>query len=192
VLDAIGSYISSVWASTLPTRLAHAILIAVVFEVLILVTRWQLRKGLKKVLAHDLHRDATMRVLRRRIVLGLPLLISQTVLIIVALVIILRYLGFQVSAEIMPLGLALVVAVLVIFRNALADTAAGYFILYDDLFGVGDRITTADVSGQVVQMGLRNTRLLTNDGREVVIANSLIREVVNHTRAAESQKARQG
>jgi len=191
LLEAIADYIQGVWHSTLPTRLAHAILVAVVFEVLILLTKRRMRNAFKRALAQDLHRDATMRVLRRRVVLGLPLLISETVLIIVALLIMLRYLGFAVGAEILPIALVLAVAAMVIFRSTLADMAAGYFILYDDLFSVGDRITVGDVTGEVVQMGLRRTVLLTNDRRQISLANGLLRQVTNHTRAAETEKAAQ-
>ena len=191
MFEAMGNYIQGVWQSTLPTRLTHAILVAVVFEALILLTKRRLRNAFKRVLAHDLHRDATMRVLRRRVVLGLPLLISETVLITVALLIMLRYLGFEVAAEVLPIGLVLIVAAVVIFRNTLPDMAAGYFILYDDLLSVGDRITVGDVTGEVVQMGLRRTRLLTNDGGEISLANSLLRQVTNHTRAAETERAAQ-
>jgi len=191
LFEAMGDYIQGIWQSTLPTRLAHAILVAAVFEGLILLTKRRLRNAFKRVLAQDLHRDATMRVLRRRVVLGLPLLISETVLITVAVLIMLRYLGFQVAAEVLPIGLVLVVAAVVIFRNTLAEMAVGYFILYDDLFSVGDRITVGDVTGEVVQMGLRRTRLLSNDRREISLANSLLRQVTNHTRAAETERAAQ-
>jgi small-conductance mechanosensitive channel len=188
LFDALSNYVHGVWQSTLPTRLTHAILIAVVFEALILLTRWQLRKALRRVLSQDLHRDATMRVLRRRVVLGVPLMLSQTILIVIALLVILRYLGFQVAAELLPVGLVLVVAALVVFRDTLADMAAGYFILYDDLFGVGERISVEQVTGQVMQMGLRRTRLLTNDGREVSLANRALKQVINHSRATETQR----
>ena len=86
------------------------------------------------------------------------------------------------------MGLVLVVAALVIFRDMLADMAAGYFILYDDLFGVGERISVEQVTGQVMQMGLRRTRLLTNDGREVSLANRALKQVINHSRATETQR----
>jgi len=183
VLEAMGNYIQSVWHSTLITRLVHAILVAAVFEVLILLSRSWLRSAFKRVLGRDLHRDATMRVLRRRVVLGVPLVLVQGVLVVTGLLVMLRYLGFQTGAELLPVGTAVVLAGLVAFRNTLADAAAGYFILYDDLFSVGDRITVGDTTGEVVQMGLRATQLLTTDGRHVTLQNRLVRGVTNHTPA---------
>ena len=183
MLEAMGNYIQAVWHSTLMTRLVHAILVAAVFEALIILSRSWLRKAFKRILARDLHRDATMRVLRRRVVLGVPLLLTQGVLMATGLLVMLRYLGFQVGAELVPVGLALVLIGLVAFRNTLADAAAGYLILYDDLFSVGDRVTVGDTTGEVVQMGLRATQLLTTDGRHVTLPNRLVRGVTNHTRA---------
>ncbi len=183
MLEAMGNYIQAVWHSTLMTRLVHAILAAAVFEALILLSRSWLTKAFKRVLARDLHRDATMRVLRRRVVLGVPLLLRQGILIATGLLVMLRYLGFQTGAELVPVGLALVLIGLVAFRNALADAAAGYLIIYDDLFSVGDRITVGDTTGEVVQMGLRATQLLTPDGRHVTLPNRRVRGVTNHTRA---------
>jgi small conductance mechanosensitive channel len=183
VLEAMGDYIQAVWHSTLMTRLVHAILVAVVFEVLILLSRSWLKKAFKRVLARDPSRDATMRVLRRRVVLGVPMALTQAVLVGTGLLVMLRYLGFQVGAEIVPVGLVLVLTGLVAFHNSLADAAAGYLILYDALFGVGDRISLGDTTGEVVQMGLRTTQLLTTDGRHVTLPNRLVRGVTNHTRA---------
>lgn len=192
MLEAMGEYIRTVWQSTLMTRLMHALLVALVFEGLILLSKAQIKKAFKKVMARDLNTEGAMRVLRRRIVVGVPQAIVQAVLMIIAFLVIFRYLGFDLKSEIMPVGGLLVVAGLVIFRNVLADAAAGYFILYEDLFGIGDRITVSDTTGTVVSMGLRSTRLLTNDGREITLGNSLMREIVNHTRVASSEKASRG
>lgn len=188
----MSDYIRTVWQSTLMTRLMHALLVALVFEGLILLSKAQIKKAFKKVMARDLNTEGAMRVLRRRIVVGVPQAITQVVLMLVAFLIIFRYLGFDLSAEIMPVGGLLAVACLVIFRNVLADAAAGYFVLYEDLFGIGDRITVGDMTGTVVNIGLRSTRLLTSDGREITLGNSLMREVVNHTRMAASEKASRG
>jgi len=181
--EAVVHYVQAIWGSTLPIRLAQAILVAALFEALVWVLNWRLRKAFSRVLARDLHRETTMRVLRRRVVLGLPLLASRAVLYTLAILLILRLLGFRTGAELLPVGLALVLVILVAFRYTLADTAAGYFILYDDLYGIGERVTIGEITGQVDRISLRFTKLVTNDGREISIANSSIKEVINHSRA---------
>ena len=188
MLTAVADYIQNVWHSTLPTRLLHSFFIAAVFEALIVLTKWRLRLWLGKRLARDLHRDAQTRVIRRRVVLGLPSAIVQYALMGVALLMILRYLGFDIRSELMPaLGVS-IVAALVVFRDVLVDAAAGYFILFDDLISIGDAISVGETNGEVVDITLRTTRLLTPDGREVTLANRMLLRVTNHSRAVPPER----
>jgi len=184
VLDAVVDYVRDVWQSTLPTRLLHSVFIAAIFEVFIVLTKWRLKKWLGKRLSRDLHRDAQTRVIRRRIVLGLPTAIAQYLLMAVALLIILRYLGFETRPEVIPALGVLIIGGLVIFRDVLTDAAAGYFTLFDDLYCIGDTIAVGETTGEVVDINLRATRILTPDGREVSIANRLMLRVTNHSRTA--------
>lgn len=182
MLNAVVDHIQSVWQSTLPTRLLHSLLIAAVFEALIVLARWRLKLWLGKRLARDLHRDAQTRVIRRRVVLGLPGAIVQYALMAVAILVILRYLGFDTRSELIPATGITIVVLLVVFRDVLVDAAAGYFILFDDLFCIGDAVSVGEMTGQVVDISLRATRLLTHDGREVTLANRMLLRVTNHSR----------
>ena len=184
-------YANRVWGSTLPNRLAWAIAVAVVCELLIwLSTRW-LRRVLQPVLQRDLHLEATERVNRRKVLLGLPLRLVHGAINVVGFLIILRYLGFATGAEIVPLLLGVLGVSVLAGWNALRDAVAGYFLLYDDLFTVGDRVTLGDLSGTVLAVGLRQTRLQGADGREITLANSEIRSVVNLSRSRDLQKRAQ-
>lgn len=184
-------YANRVWGSTLPNRLAWAICIALVCELFIwLSTRW-LRRALQPVLQRDLHLDATERVNRRKVLLGLPLRLIHGAINLVGFLIILRYLGFATDAELVPLVLGVLGVAALAGWHVLRDMVGGYFLLYDDLFAVGDRVTIGDLSGVVVAIGLRQTRLQGADGREVALANSEIRSVVNHTRTRDLQKKAQ-
>lgn len=184
----IVDYANRVWGSTLPTRVAWAISIGVVFELLIWLAGRRLRRALQPVLQRDSYLEATERVLRRKVLLALPLQLANAVLFLTAILVMLRYLGFNTSAEIVPVALGLLLAAVLASWRLLQDSVAGYFLMYDDLFATGDRVTIGEFTGTVTSIGLRHTKLQGPDGREICLANSEIRTVTNHTRTREIQK----
>lgn len=188
MLEYFEIYIQRLWGSTLPNRLMWAIAVALIFELLVWLLSKRLRRSLGRVLQRDAHLDATERVRRRQVILGLPLLLLRALLYSLGLLIVLRYLGFDTRTELIPVGLALLGLAVLAGYNSLRDTVAGYFLMFDDLYAVGDRVTIGEHSGQVLAVGLRQTRLRGPDGREAYLANRTITAVVNHTRAAEIER----
>jgi len=67
-------------------------------------------------------------------------------------------------------------------QNLVKDIITGFFILYEDQFGVGDVVSLADVQGTVEEMGLRVTKIRDFDGSLHIIPNSDIRQVNNRSR----------
>jgi len=51
------------------------------------------------------------------------------------------------------------------------DTVAGVYLLRDPDFNIGDRISTEKVTGNVAAIELRKSRIDTDDGNRVVVAN---------------------
>lgn len=115
------------------------------------------------------------------------MLISRMAHVIIAAVIvsmILDYFGINIialSAAVGLGGLALSLAA----RETIEDTIAGIVILFDRPFRVGDRIEIdkIDTWGDVVDIGMRTTRIRTRDNRLVIIPNANIveNEIVNYT-----------
>lgn len=70
-------------------------------------------------------------------------------------------------------------------QDTLGNLFAGVFIILDQPFREGDRIEIQELNtwGDVVDIGLRTTRIRTRDNRMVVVPNSLIggNPVVNHS-----------
>ncbi|WP_436935771.1 mechanosensitive ion channel domain-containing protein [Halovenus marina] len=56
-------------------------------------------------------------------------------------------------------------------KEMIADTVAGVYLLQDHDFNEGDLVTTASVTGTITRIDLRKTRIRTDDGDLVVIAN---------------------
>jgi len=165
-------------------QLVRAILVAALFELLVYLTNWRIRLALKKVLRRDSGREASERIRRRRIVEGLPLLVSRVVWYAIGFLMILRIFGLRTEAEALPILLAAALVALVVFKEPLRDAARGYYIYYDYLYGAGERVTIGSLTGVVTELTLRSTRLRTPDGQEIVIPNAQVRNVINHSRQA--------
>jgi len=67
-------------------------------------------------------------------------------------------------------------------QNFVKDIIGGFFILYEDQFGVGDVVSLAGVQGTVEEMGLRVTRIRDFDGSLHVVPNGDIGQVNNRSR----------
>jgi small-conductance mechanosensitive channel len=83
------------------------------------------------------------------------------------------------NEALVAIGGALAVAVGLSLRDLTASLIAGVVLLFDRPFWVGDRITFRDVYGDVQQVSLRSTRIVTLDDNLVTIPNDrLLAEIV--------------
>ncbi len=111
----------------------------------------------------------------------------RVVLIILTLIVIIILLGYfnvEVSGLVTTLGIGSL-AIALAAQATLSDTINGFVIMVDRPFRIGDRIEIQDLDtwGDVVDIGLRSTRIRTRDNRMVIIPNSVIGKslIVNHS-----------
>lgn len=108
----------------------------------------------------------------------------ELVVIIAGLAIVLRNIGFNLSALLAVLGLG-GLAISLAAKETLEDMINGFIILVDRPFHVGDRIKieTMDTWGDVETIGPRTTRIRTIDNRLVIVPNSVIgrNQIENYT-----------
>lgn len=64
-------------------------------------------------------------------------------------------------------------------QSLVKDVIAGFFIILEDQFAVGDVIQTGQFKGTVEVVGLRTTRILNWTGEVHIIPNGMINEVTN-------------
>lgn len=76
------------------------------------------------------------------------------------------------SEVLLAVGGSVAVAVGFAFKDLLASLMAGLIILFDRPFQVGDRVQVGDTYGEVLEIGLRTTRIGTLDDNLVSIPNS--------------------
>ena len=112
---------------------------------------------------------------------------SRVALIILTIIFFITLLGrfdVNVSAFVTTLGIGSL-AIALAAQAALADTITGFVIMVDRPFRIGDRIEIRELNtwGDVVDIGLRSSRIRTRDNRMVIVPNSVIGKslIVNHS-----------
>lgn len=121
----------------------------------------------------------------------------QIVLVAIALVMILDHFDYNITGLVATLGVGSL-AIALAAQTVLADTLAGFTIMMDRPFAVGDRILlpksiggTYGEWGDVVEIGLRSTRVRSVDGVLLTVPNSVItKDVVANFSHSESPNLR--
>lgn len=109
----------------------------------------------------------------RREVINLLLKITYFLIILVAVLMLLKNFGFNISALIASLGIG-GLAVAFAVKDMLANFFASVVLLFDNSFNQGDWIVCGDIEGTVVEMGLRRTTIRTFDNAMLFVPNSLL------------------
>lgn len=106
--------------------------------------------------------------------------LSSTAIWAIAAVLILHELHVALATVITGAGF-LGLAVAFGGQNLIRDYLAGFFILLDDRYGVGDRVEGAAVAGEVEEVTLRWTRVRDSEGTEWYVPNSRMEEIGNRS-----------
>ncbi len=72
------------------------------------------------------------------------------------------------------LGLAL--------QKLLQDMINGFFIIFEDQYVVGEYVTINNVTGEVLEIGLKTTKIKTYEGELHLFSNGNINQIANHSR----------
>jgi len=109
--------------------------------------------------------------------------IALILLSTIGIITILSYYEIDITAMVTTLGIGSL-AVALAAKSTLEDTISGFMIMVDRPYRIGDRIELMDLDtwGDVVDIGLRSTRIRTRDNRMVIVPNSVIGKslVVNY------------
>lgn len=116
---------------------------------------------------------------RSKTLCGLINNILKYLILIFVILAILEVYGISTKGIITSLGVVGVVAGLA-FQDTLKDILAGFFIIFENKYALGDIITVGDFKGKVISLGLKSTKIQSNTGEIKIISNSNITEVINH------------
>lgn len=118
---------------------------------------------------------------RRQITLcNLTINVMKYILFIVAIVIILGIFGVNTTAIAASLGAVGVVLGLA-FQDVLKDFIAGFTIMLENQYTVGDIVTIGTFKGEVISLSLKTTRVKAYTGEVNIVANRNIIDIVNHS-----------
>jgi small-conductance mechanosensitive channel len=110
--------------------------------------------------------------------------LSQITLIFIASGILLGYFGVNILAVSAALGLG-GFAIALAAKDSITNVISGFVLMFTQPFQIGDRIDVpaVDTWGDVVEIGMRTTKVLTRDNRLVIIPNSAVVDnyVVNYS-----------
>jgi len=109
---------------------------------------------------------------------------ARIILVTISLTMLLSLYGINVNALIAALGIG-GLAISLAAQDTLSNIISGVMIMLDQPFRVGDRIEIQGLGtwGDVVEIGLRTTRVRTRDNRLVIVPNNRIStdQVINYT-----------
>lgn len=101
-------------------------------------------------------------------------------IIVIDAVMILDIFGIDTKTLIASLGVVGLVAGLAV-QDTLKDFVAGICIILENQYRVGDTITVKGFRGEVIDLGIKSTKIKAYTGEVMIIPNHLIEEVINHS-----------
>lgn len=173
------------WLSRLADGSVAATALGKVLAVLVIVAGARLLVRLAEAFVERLIKrlppEARLRLDERRAktLSTLTSSVARYVVYFFAGVMILQHLGFNTASILTAAGIG-GLAIGFGAQNLVRDVITGFFILFEDQYGVGDYITVSGVSGIVEEMGIRITKIRDFGGELHIIPNGQITQVTNH------------
>jgi moderate conductance mechanosensitive channel len=116
---------------------------------------------------------------KSRTLISLVKNILDGVMLLLAILMILPQWGVNITPLLTGAGI-LGLAVSFGAQTLVKDIIAGFFIIMEDQYNVGDKIKIDTIEGEVLRITLRLTELIDKDGNRVFIPNSTITKVVRY------------
>lgn len=131
----------------------------------------------------DRHKDALMeRQLNRIITLkAMTMSVIKYVMAIAVVLATMANFGIDVTSLLAGLGIAGAILGLA-FQDFVKDIIAGFSIITENQYEVGDLIEVGDFKGRVTSVGLKTTRIRNYRGKVKIISNRNISELINWSR----------
>jgi moderate conductance mechanosensitive channel len=124
--------------------------------------------------------DHERRVQRANTIGSLLNSVAGVLIAVITIMYVLRYLDVDIAPLLTSVGI-LGVAIGFGAQQLIRDFLAGIFITIEDQYGIGDIIETSEVVGKVESMGLRITRVRSEDGAIWYLRNGEILRVGNRS-----------
>ena len=155
------------------TKNAAKIAISLGIVAATIATRFVVKNVLKVFFAKVTRQLDKRRLAKTKTARSLFLNLVNSLILGIALLMILSQWGVNIGPILAGLG---VIGVGLSFgsQSLVKDFISGFFILFEDVFGVGDHVKIGTYEGKVVKMTIRSTVLRDNAGNRTYIPNSKI------------------
>ena len=161
---------------------ASEIFIYIVRPVIYIGLAYILYKIITFFLIKALHTKYLKNKNKKRVNTTLSLINNCLKYIIIFLTILLILNSFGINVSSILAGLGIVAAVLTLaFQDLAKDFIAGISIVMEDQFEIGDNVMINGFRGDVIEMGLKTTRIRDYKGAVQIISNHMITEVTNYS-----------
>ena len=141
----------------------------IVGAIVLLIIGWTVAGWVRRGVRHGLERipgmDDTLKPFLAKLV--------WYVIMVFVLVAVLNQFGVQTTSVIAVLGAA-GLAIGLALQGTLANVASGVMLLFLRPFNIGDYVDAGGIAGTVVEIGLFNTEIKTNNGLCLIVPNSKI------------------
>jgi len=143
------------------------------------------------IVAHFVRRWTVSAARRGKVSLNVATLLGNLArvgVVVVGIITVLPYFGVDWAGLLTVLGAA-GLAISLSLQDLLKNVVAGIYILIEQPFKIGDRITVKDVTGSVQSIELRTTILQTDENLQVVVPNNVVlNEIVTNRSVSNLQK----
>lgn len=154
------------------------IIFPIIYIILGMIIYSILKKTIKKIVSKG--KKAKLKNQRIDTLIGLITNIIKYVIVIIVVVGILGTYGINVSSIIAGLGVTTAIVGLA-FQDLAKDLIAGFSIITEAQYEVGDTIEVDGFVGQVVFLGLKTTRIKNYKGATKIVANHNMDKIINYS-----------
>lgn len=173
-----------VWDYVTDPQLWEFIYLAFTKSLLIMVVSWLVvvfgKKIIAKVFALRMRTPLSYSERRQKTILKLLQNVLSYLVYFSAIIGILSAFNIQVAGLLAGAGIASV-AIAFGAQSLVKDVISGFFIVFEDQFGVGDYIKLNTTEGTVFEIGLRTTKIKGPTGEQHIIPNGSIGTVINYS-----------
>jgi small-conductance mechanosensitive channel len=169
------------WTDLILTRGLRIAAILLLAFILVRILKSATNRLIHKNVADSTSRAARLHEQQIRSLAGVLYSAGLAIIIVIAIMMILGEIGFNITILAGAAGLA---SICLGFgaQNLVRDAINGFFIVFEDQFVVGDTVRIGDVTGRVEHISLRRTVLRDPQGAIVTILNGQIQQVANLSR----------
>jgi small conductance mechanosensitive channel len=158
------------------------LIIAPIIYIVVAIFIYNIIKGLLKRIASRSQKRITRINQKQRIDTMIGLLISIIKYIIVTIVVLAILGTFGVNVTSILAGLGITTAIIgLAFQDLAKDFIAGFSIITEAQYEVGDTIEVDGFMGEVVYLGLKTTRIRNYKGATKIIANHNMDKIINYS-----------